>query len=193
MDRPFIKLPTRIPLFLRFALWISKKETGKDLVPGRLMTWYPRAAIGSGVLEVMTAKGRDRQEKRLLNLIRLQASFVCSCAFCIDMNAVGVTVNDITQEEIAAMRGASVFETVTSFSKREITALEYAVLISKTPLIFEEDFIKKLKSEFTEREIVMMASTIASVNFWARFNQSLGVLPAGFDEKCLISNSVSQR
>jgi len=193
MERPFIKLPTKIPLFLRFALWISKKETGKDLVPGRLMTWYPRAAIGSGVLEVMTAKGRNRQEKRLLNLIRIQASLVCSCAFCIDMNAVGVVVNDITSEEIAAMQSAGGVETVTSFSKRETIALEYAILISKTPLLFDEKFIEKLKSEFTEREIVMMASTIASVNFWARFNQSLGVLPAGFDEECLISKSIPQR
>jgi len=187
MNRPFIKLPTKIPLLLKLGLWLSKKETGKDLIPARLMTWYPRAAVGSGVLEVMTAKGKDKQEKRLLNLIRLQASLVCSCSFCIDMNAVGVNTNGITGDEIMALQGRREIYSVSSFSTKEMVALEYAVLISKTPLIFEEDFIVKLKSTFTEREIVMIASTIASVNYWARFNQALGVPPAGFNEECYIS------
>ncbi|MHB1484162.1 MAG: carboxymuconolactone decarboxylase family protein [Saccharofermentanales bacterium] len=161
-------------------------------MPGRLMTWYPRAAIGSGVLEVMAAKGKTRQEKRLLKLIRLQASLVCSCSFCIDMNAAGMDTNGITTAEIMAMKCGSELEDVKSFSKREITALEYAILMSKTPLVFEDEFVKKLKSEFSEKEIVMMASTIASVNFWARFNQALGVLPAGFNEECLISKFYKQ-
>lgn len=192
MDRPYIKLPSKIPFLLKLGLWISKKETGKDLIPGRLMTWYPRAAIGSGVLEVMAAKGKTRQEKRLLKLIRLQASLVCSCSFCIDMNAVGMDMTGITPDEIMALKGSLELDAVKSFSKREVIALEYAILISKTPLVFEEKFISKLKSEFSEKEIVMMASTIASVNYWARFNQSLGVLPAGFNEECLISTCALQ-
>ncbi len=187
MDRPFIQTPLKIPFLLKLGLWISKKHTGKDLMPGRLMTWYPRAAVGSGVLEVLAAKGKTREETRLLKLIRLQASLVCSCEFCVDMNAVGVDTNGITPEEIMALQGRRQSDTVGSFSMREITALEYAISMSKTPLVFPEEFIARLKSEFSEKEIVMMASTIASVNFWARFNQSLGILQAGFSKECLIS------
>jgi alkylhydroperoxidase family enzyme len=37
-----------------------------------------------------------------------------------------------------------------------------------------------LKEHFSAREIVVLATTIAQVNFWSRFNQGLGVPAAGF-------------
>jgi AhpD family alkylhydroperoxidase len=187
MENPFIKAPNKIPLLFKVALWISKKETGKDLLTARIMTWYPRAALGSGVLELMTAKGKNAQEKRLLNLVRLQASLICSCRFCIDMNSASLETNGITDEEISALQGKRDLQSITTFNDREIIAIEYAVIMSNTPLVFEDGFIDKLKAQFTEKEIVMLASTIASVNYWARFNQALGIPPVGFSEKCLFN------
>jgi alkylhydroperoxidase family enzyme len=189
MGLPFIKPPTKIPLFLKVGLWVSKKETGKDLMPAKLLAWYPKAALGSGVLELMTAKGKNANEKRLLNLVRLQASLICSCAFCVDMNAAGVNVNGITDEEILALQGKRELSSVLTFSVREILALQYAILMSETPLVLTDEFILKLKSEFTEKEIVMLASTIAAVNYWARLNQSLGIPAAGFSENCYLNKS----
>ena len=187
MERPFLKSPTKIPFLLKVGLWISKKETGKDLLPARLLAWYPRAAIGSGVLELMTAKGKNAQEKRLLNLIRLQASLICSCAFCVDMNAAGVNTNGITNDEIMALQVKRELYSVETLSKREILALEYAIIMSKTPLAFTDEFILKLKSAYTEKEIVMLASTISAVNYWARLNQALGIPASGFSENCSLN------
>jgi len=181
-----IKAPKRIPLLLRIGLYIAKKETGKDLMPARMLTWYPRAAIGSGVLEMMTAKGKNNQEMRLLNLVRLQASLICSCSFCIDMNAVGILKNGITDDELAVLQGRRKVQSVDTFSLRELLALEYAISLSRTPPDLSGQFIKNLTCEFTEAEIVMLASTIASVNYWARLNQGLGIPPAGFSDRCLL-------
>jgi alkylhydroperoxidase family enzyme len=58
--------------------------------------------------------------------------------------------------------------------------MEYTKLISQTPLRFPQDFINGLKLQFTEREIVILASTAAQVNYWARLIQALGIPPAGF-------------
>ena len=118
MERPYLKTPTKIPFLLKVGLWISKKETGKDLLPALLMTWYPKSAIGSGVLELMTAKGKNAQEKRLLNLVRLQASLSCSCAFCIDMNAVGIDTNGISDDEILALQARCELQSIGTFSNR---------------------------------------------------------------------------
>ena len=189
MVRPFIKVPDKIPFFLRIGLWISKHETGKELLPGKLLTWVPKAALGAGMMEALTAKGKDAKEKRLLNLVRLQASLTCSCAFCIDMNAAGINVNGISDEEIAAMQGMIEKETVKTFTQREIVALEYAIRMSKTPSLFPESFISQLTSVFSEKEIVLLASTIASVNYWARLNQALGIPSAGFSEECYLKQS----
>ena len=46
--------------------------------------------------------------------------------------------------------------------------------------------MEKIKLNFTEREIVIIASTAAQVNYWARLIQALGVPPAGFSDKCEI-------
>ena len=37
-----------------------------------------------------------------------------------------------------------------------------------------------LRQVFTDRELVVLATTIAQVNYWARFNHGLGVPAAGF-------------
>lgn len=184
--RPLIKPPKKISLLLQIGLFIAKKETGKDLLPARLLTWYPRAAMGSGMLEMMTAKGQSEQERRLLNLVRLQASLICSCTFCIDMNAVGIVKNGISEDELAVLQGRRAVQSVDSFSFRELLALEYAISLSSTPPDLSTQFIKNLTAAFSEAEIVMLASTIASVNYWARLNQGLGIPPAGFSDRCLL-------
>jgi alkylhydroperoxidase family enzyme len=71
---------------------------------------------------------------------------------------------------------------VDTFSARERLAIQYARLISQTPLKFHPDFIAQIKSSFTEREMVILASTAAQVNYWARLIQALGIPPAGFSE-----------
>ncbi len=192
MQRPFIKAPDKIPLFLKWGLWISKRETGKDLLPGKLLTWVPKAALGAGVMEFLTAKGNNSKEKRLLNLVRIQASLTCSCAFCIDMNAAGIDRNGITEVEMDALQGIVAKESVSTFDQRELLAIEYAERISQTPLIFPESFIAQLKAVFSEKEIVLLASTIASVNYWARLTQGLGIPAAGFTEKCYLRQEYIQ-
>ncbi len=182
MKHPFIDPPKKIPIFLRFALWVSKKETGKDLLPAKLLAWYPRVAAGSAVFEMLVAKGKNKEQKRLLNLIRLKASFVCSCAFCIDLNAVGIETNGITFDEIRVLQGKKPIGEVNSFSAKELIAIEYAEIMSSTPLHFTEQFVDSLNSMFSNREVVMLASAIAAVNYWARLNQGMGVPSAGFTD-----------
>jgi len=59
-------------------------------------------------------------------------------------------------------------ERVSSFSAHERLAIQYARMISQTPLKFQPDFIDQIKANFTEREMVILASTAAQVNYWAR-------------------------
>ena len=71
----FIAPPKQIPFYLRIGIWISKRVTGKDLLPARLLAWYPKAAIGSGVLESLVAHKDGNLDERILKLVRMQASF----------------------------------------------------------------------------------------------------------------------
>ena len=83
----FIAPPKRIPFYLRIGIWVTKRVTGKDLLPARLLAWYPKAALGSGVLESLVAHQDGNLDERMLKLVRMQASFAAACPFCIDMNS----------------------------------------------------------------------------------------------------------
>ena len=184
----FIKPPEKIPFYLKIGLLISRMITKKDLLAPKLLAWYPKAAIGSAVLESLVAHGKGDLNKRILKLVRIQASLSVACPFCIDMNSFEYEKSDVSEAEIRGLTGEGGFETVDSFSAKEKLALEYARLISQTPVDIPEEFMEKLKTEFTEREIVILSTTAAQVNYWARLLKSLGVQPAGFSDSCSIKN-----
>jgi AhpD family alkylhydroperoxidase len=180
----FIAPPKRIPFFLRAGIWVAEKIAKRDLLPPRLLAWYPKVAFSSGVLEALIAHRDGKLDERMLQLVRLQASFAVACPFCIDMNSAEYAGHGITPQELAALQRQTELEAVATFSVRERLALEYARLISHAPLAFPQPFIQALKANFTEREIVILATTAAQVNYWARLIQALGVPPAGRADQC---------
>lgn len=176
----FIKQPERISFILKLGIWFSEKVTGKIMLPARILAWYPKAAVGSGVMEGLVAHEDGRMDKRMLKLIRMAASYAVACPFCVDMNSHAYREEGITDDEAESLRGD--FEKVGSFTEQEKLAIRYTRLISQTPLKFHPDVVERVKSVFTEREFVILASTAAQVNYWARLIQALGIPPAGFGE-----------
>jgi alkylhydroperoxidase family enzyme len=173
----FIAPPARIPVFLRFGLWIARRKSGKDLLPAQLLTWYPRAAIGASLLETFIAHDDGRTDERMLKLVRMTVSFTVECPFCVGLNSDGWE-RLMTPDELQAIQGTTALEDST-LSSLERIAVEYARLASATPLLFPAEFVARLTAEFTEREIVVLASTAAQVNYWARLIQALGAPPEG--------------
>ena len=189
----FIKPPKRIPIIIRLGMLIAKRSTGKELLAPKILSWYPKTAISSGILESMVAHGKKDLNARILKLVRITTSFAVSCAFCIDMNSFKYEQKGITDAELATLQAGADVENIQSFSKQEKLAIQYARYISRAPLSFPTEFINELKSNFTEREIVILAGTAAQVNYWARLIQSLGIPPAGFSDQCKIAHPSDQK
>lgn len=185
---PYVSVPKRKGWVLRFLIWIVEKIMHKELLPARVLLWYPKTLISSGVLESLVAHNEKSLGRRLLKLVRVQASFAVSCPFCIDMNSFKHEQFRITEKEIHALQGQIPLEKVKTFSERERIALEYARSASGSPLRFSADLIARLKENFTDREMVILASTIAQVNYWGRLIQALGIPPAGFSNECSYLN-----
>ena len=182
----FIEPPFSIPFFLRIGIWISEKIARKRMLPARILAWYPRAAVGSGVLEALVAHRDGKLDERMLKIVRIQASFAAACPFCIDMNSFQSEEAHISTDELAVLQGRKSLNEVQTFTERERLAIQYARLISQTPLQFPITFVEELKRHFNEREMVILASTAAQVNYWARLIQALGIPPAGFSEQCAL-------
>jgi len=183
-NNAFIQPPKRIPFYIKIGIGISKRITKKDLLAPKLLAWYPKVAISSGVLESLIAHGNKDLNERVLKLIRIQSSLSVGCPFCIDMNSFEYEKSGISEEEMQGMTGGIEIDKIQSFSAKERLAIKYAKLISQTPVNITAEFMEKVKSEFSEREIVILSSTAAQVNYWARMLIALGVPPAGFSDKC---------
>jgi alkylhydroperoxidase family enzyme len=180
--------PPRIPFFPRLLLSLVERRMGRRLLANRILTWYPKAFFGSGIMEALIAHDEPEVPRRLLSLVRVYTSFLVSCPFCIDMNARDFPGKGISDEEIRGLQGLVPLEGIASIDERERAALHYVRCICSTPLFFPSDVIEDMHRHFTPRGIVIVASTSAQVNFWARLIQSLGVPPAGFSAECTILN-----
>ena len=173
---------------LRIALSLVERRMGKRLLANRILAWYPKAAIGSGIMEGLVAHDEPEVPRRLLALVRIFTSFFVSCPFCIDMNSKDFRGKGVTDQEILALKGAIPLDEVPTLSAGEKAALRYVECICRTPLLFPPEVIAAMRGHFSERGIVIIASTAAQVNFWARLIQSLGVPPAGFSADCPVVN-----
>jgi AhpD family alkylhydroperoxidase len=87
MQNLVVPPPKRVPFLLRPALWLARRFTGKDPLPGRLLGRFPKGAVAAGLFELGTPHALRDLDARVLAVARVVASAVGGCPFCIDMNA----------------------------------------------------------------------------------------------------------
>lgn len=182
MKKAYIEPPKKLPFYIKLGLFFAKRATGKDLMPPKLLAWYPKAAISSGVMEALVAHGHPSKDLsvKILQLIRVQVSLQVGCPFCIDMNAADYEFNGITEEEMQGLKGQLDLDMIPSLTEREKCAILYTKMITETPVELSDAFMNRIKASFSEREIVMIVTTASQVNYWARLIRALGIPPAGF-------------
>ncbi len=182
----YIQEPKRIPWYLKIGIKIAERKTKREMLPGRLLSWYPKAALGAGVLESLVAHDDKEVTARLLKLIRVQVSFAASCTFCIDMNSFHFQETGISEDELLYLQQPDGITQCPSFAPQEKCALEYVRQVTATPIRIKKKTLDELKGYFSDRAMTIIVSTIAQVNFWTRLIQGLGIPPAGFHESCSV-------
>ncbi len=176
-----VEPPRRIPWYLRPGLWIAARIAGGEPVPTRLLAHAPKLAVGAGIFEALAA-GPAEVEPRLLALARIAASVSCGCPCCVDMNAATWKRAGLSAGELNALLKEG---DVGFLGDRERLAAEYARVLSRTPICLDGDLSKALLKVFQPRELVVLAATIAQVNYWSWFNQGLGVPSVRFFDPAL--------
>lgn len=64
----------------------------------------------------------------------------------------------------------------------ERLVVEYADAVSRTPVDVTSELRERLRAEFTEKQMVELANTIAWEHARARFNRGSGIESDGFSE-----------
>lgn len=183
-NKAYIEPPKKMPFLLKIAVWIAQKSVKKEVLIAKLLTWYPKAAVSSAILESLVAHDDVEINKRILKIIRVQVSMLVACPFCIDMNAFEYENFGLSFDEINAIADKNY--THHTFSEKEKIVLQYTEMTTNTPVFVSKEIVCKLREHFSERGIVIIVSTIAQVNYWSRLIRALGVPVAGFGNICCL-------
>jgi len=123
----------------------------------------------------------SRLEPSLLELVRMRASQINGCAYCLDMHSKDARARGETEQRLYALNAWS--ETP-FFSDRERAALawtEAVTLVSQSHV--PDSVYEEVREHFTEDELVHLTLAISTINVWNRLCISFRVVPGTYQPK----------
>ncbi len=134
----------------------------------------PDAMKAMSALEQQIAK--SGLDKPLVDLVRLRASQINGCAYCVDLHSGDARKAGESERRLA---GVVVWRETPFFSDRERAALEWTesvTLVAQTHV--PDEVWERVKPHFTPEELVNLTLLISAINAWNRFAIAFRKLPA---------------
>jgi AhpD family alkylhydroperoxidase len=114
----------------------------------------------------------------LLHLIRMRASQINGCAYCLDMHSKDARAAGETEQRLYELNA---WRETPFYSERERAALEWTeslTLISQTHA--PDDVFERLSAHFSEKEIVDLTYAIVGINNWNRIAIAFRAVPGEY-------------
>jgi AhpD family alkylhydroperoxidase len=136
--------------------------------------------VNPGVMQAMLGLERQvaqaRFDHKLLNLVRMRASQINGCAYCLDMHSKDARAIGETEQRLY---GLDAWRETPYYSARERAALEWTealTLVSETHI--EDDVYERVREQFSEDELVSLSLAIVAINGWNRSTSLRARCPA---------------
>ena len=117
-------------------------------------------------------------DHKLLHLLKMRASQINGCAYCIDMHSLDARALGETEQRLYAL---DAWRETPFYTERERAALawiEAVTLVSQTHVpdsVFEE-----VKAHFTDQEIVDLTFVASTINAWNRLAIAMRSVPGRY-------------
>jgi AhpD family alkylhydroperoxidase len=105
-------------------------------------------------------------DKQLLELIKLRASQINGCAFCVQYHILEGEKLGVPADKINLV---VVWREAPLFSPRERAALAWTEALTLLSDGVSDEVYAQATAEFSEKELMYLTSAIASINVWNRF------------------------
>lgn len=115
---------------------------------------------------------------KLLHLVKMRASQINGCAFCIDMHSKDARAEGETEQRLY---GLDAWEESPYYSDRERAALAWtdAVTILSNGRV-PDSVYEQVRAQFSEAEIATLTVAIGMINSWNRLNVALRTEAGGY-------------
>ena len=129
------------------------------------------------MLALQQAVNRSGLEPSLQELVKLRASQINNCAFCMDMHFREARQKGEREERLVLL---SAWEELDSFTPRERAALRWTEALTRlaSGRVSDEVFAEA-REQFSEEELTSLTLAIVAINGWNRFSVGFR-MPPGF-------------
>ncbi len=116
-------------------------------------------------------------EAGLLDLVRIRASQMNGCAWCLDMHTKDARAADETEQRIYAL---SAWRETPFYTPRERAALAWAEAVTLVANGVPDDVFEEASKHFNEKELVDLTMAVVAINGWNRFNVAFRSVPGDY-------------
>jgi AhpD family alkylhydroperoxidase len=110
----------------------------------------------------------SRLEPKLLHLVKMRASQINGCAFCIDMHSKDARAEGETEQRLYSL---DAWEEASYYSERERAALAWTEAVTILSNGHVPDSVhEKVRAQFNESEIATLTLAIGMINTWNRLS-----------------------
>jgi AhpD family alkylhydroperoxidase len=114
-------------------------------------------------------------EPSLKELVKLRASQINGCAFCIDMHSLDARAGGETEQRLYSLPA---WQDTPFFSERERAALLWTEKVTLIAADHAPDHVyEQVRPHFTDEELVNLTLVIATINAWNRLAISFRAVP----------------
>ena len=126
------------------------------------------------VLALGGLAGKAGIDKQLLELIKLRASQINGCAFCVQHHILLAESLGVPADKLNLV---VVWREAPQFSPRERAALAWTEALTLLTAGVSDAVYAEVMAEFSEQELAYLTSAIASINAWNRFGAAFRWTP----------------
>jgi AhpD family alkylhydroperoxidase len=119
-------------------------------------------------------------DKELLELVKLRASQINGCAFCIQFHILQAEKLGVSLDKLNLV---VVWREAPQFSARERAALAWTEALTLLPNGVSDEVFAEASKEFSEKDLIYLTSAIASINTWNRFGAAYRWTPPARQKK----------
>jgi AhpD family alkylhydroperoxidase len=141
---------------------------------------YAKAApdAGAAMMGLERYVHQSGLDRGLLELVKLRASLINGCAYCLDMHTKVARSLGETEQRLYAV---SVWRETPFYSERERAALAWTEAVTLVSVDRVPDNVYDLtRQQFTEKELVDLTLAIVAINGWNRLAIAFRTVPGTF-------------
>src|SRR5215475_1470244 len=138
--------------------------------------------VSPGIIHAMLGLERQVQkaglDSKLLDLVRMRASQINGCAYCLDMHSKDARANGETEQRLY---GLDAWRETPYYSPRERAALDWTealTLVSETRV--PDEVYDRVRTQFQEDELAHLSLAIVAINGWNRLNVAARTVAGGY-------------